>query len=82
MIGAITPNLRRVALAMVGPGRVRLCFVLEQEDARDREEIDDIAFEFEALQARGIEVDVEVLIDSRRIEEIELPARVIYGRRE
>lgn len=82
MVGAVTPNLRRVALEVLGPRKVRLCFVLEREDPEDREEISDISFEFEALQPGGIDLDVNVLVDSRSIEQIELPARVVYGRKE
>jgi hypothetical protein len=82
MIGAITPNLRRVALEEIAPRKIRLCFVLEREDPADREEIDDIRFEFEALQATGIEIDVDVLVDSRPIEQIKLPMRTVYGRKE
>ena len=82
MIGSVGPNFRRVTLDAKVAGVVRLFFLLEHEDRSDREEIDEISFEFEALQGRGISVEVSVICDSRRIEEIDLPGRVVFGRRE
>lgn len=46
--GAISPNFRLVALEVAEP-IWQLLFVLEKEDAKDREEIEDIAGEFDAL---------------------------------
>jgi hypothetical protein len=82
MIGAVSPNLRRVALAAPAPGMVRLAFVLERDESADREEIADIAFKFEALQAQGIDLEVDIVADARPIWEITLPGRVVFGRKE
>ncbi len=82
MIGAITPNLRRATLELASSGAIWLRFVLERDDQTDREELNDIAFEFEALQARRIELHVEIIIDARPIEELNLPGRTVFGRKE
>jgi len=82
LIGAVSWNFRRVTLELTSDGGVRLRFLLERECAEDRDEIDDVVFEFEALQSARNEVDVEVLVDDRPIQDIVLPGRVIYGRRE
>ncbi len=82
MIGAISPNLRRVALAVPAPGKLRLTFVLERDEPDDREEIDDIAFGFEALQMQEIDLEVHIIADARPISEITLPGRVVFGRKE
>jgi hypothetical protein len=82
MVGAVTPNFRRVTLELTSPGTVCLRFVLERDDPDDREELEDIAFEFEALQTRGVELDMKVIVDARPIQEINLPGRVVFGRKE
>lgn len=56
--------------------------VLERDDPDDREEVDDIAFEFEALQTQGIELDVNVIVDARPLHELDLPGRVVFSRKE
>ena len=81
MLGAISPNFRRVALE-TGPQGVRLRFLLELDILTDREEIADIVFEFEALQLSRVDVLVDVLVDRRAIHEIDLPGRTVYLRKE
>lgn len=81
MIGDISPNIRAVSLECVARA-VRLHFLLAQEQATDRESIDDIVFEFEALQERGIEVNLSVVVSSRQEASAELPGRRVFGRRE
>ena len=82
MIGAITPNFRRVTLELIPSGTVCLRFVLERDELDDREELDDIVFEFEALQTRGVEIDMEVIVSTQPIEQINLPGTVVFGRKE
>jgi hypothetical protein len=82
MVGAVSANLRRATLEVPARGAVRLRFVLERDDPADREEIEDIAFEFEALQTTAIELDVEVIVDARPIAELSLTGRVVFGRKE
>lgn len=82
MIGAVSPNLRRAALEVLGPRSVRLCFVLENESCEDREEIEDIAFEFRVLQSNEIDMVVDVMVDTRSIDQMDVPSRVVFGRKE
>ena len=82
LIGAVSPNLRWVTLAVPTAGAVNLRFVLEEDRPEDREEIEHIAFEFEAFQAGPIELDVEIIVDRRAVEELQLPGRFVYGRKE
>ena len=81
MIGAISDTFRRVTIE-VGKERVLLRFLLEREDDIAREEIDDIAFEFEALQERDLNTEVVVMVDARPMADLALPGRVVFGRRE
>lgn len=82
MLGAISPNMRRVALQMADDGGVHLRFLLAKDDEDDREEIDDIVFEFEALQSRNVRVEVSILVGDQPLSEIDLPGRLVFGRRE
>jgi hypothetical protein len=83
LIGAITPNFRRVSLSMDREdGAITLFFLLATEDAGDREEIEDIAFEFDVLLPQSVKVIVEVVVDSRSLDEVDVPGRVVFGSRE
>jgi len=82
MVGAVSSNLRWVTLEVPMPGAVRSRFVLEHDDPDDREEIADIGFELEALQTSGITLDVDIIVDSRPIAELDVPGRVVFGRKE
>jgi len=82
MLGAVSANFRRVTLELIPPREVRLYFVLERDDPDDREEVDDIAFEFEALQIHGVDLYKKVIVDTRPIWELNLPGRPVYGRKE
>lgn len=81
LIGAVTPNFRAVYLH-AKEDSIELFFVLEHDDPVDKEEIEDIEFEFEALVGRLIDVDLFVLIDRRPLSEMNLPGRIVYARRE
>jgi hypothetical protein len=80
LVGAVTPGLRAVSLELTESG-VRLHFLLERESAADREEISDIALEFEALQERGLVVEV-VTVVSMEPSAVALPGRRVYGRKD
>jgi hypothetical protein len=81
MIGSVTSNMRAVSLEC-WPGGVHLHFLLERADPSDYEEIDDIAFEFEALQTGLIDVEVSVKASSKRSAIGKLPGRRVFGRKE
>jgi hypothetical protein len=81
LIGGVMPNMRAVSLECWLDG-VRLHFLLEREDASDREEIEDIAFEFEALQSRGIDLEVAIIVSAERSAIGRMPGRRVFGRKE
>lgn len=81
MLGAVSPNFRMVYLGH-SEGRWNLGFVLAEDDETDREEIEDIAFEFEALQDSAVEYDVTVRVASGPLDWPDPPTRVLFKRRE
>ncbi|MDN3578083.1 hypothetical protein QWZ03_15045 [Chitinimonas viridis] len=81
LYGAVSPNFRMVMLSSEN-GRWQLTFVLEREDAEDREEIYDVVDEFEALQEKGIGYDLHVLVSGELLVYPKVPAWVVYRRRE
>ena len=81
LVGAVSKNFRRVTLE-VEESRISLWFLLEHESSADREEIDDIVFEYEALQDGYVDIEVNVLVDQRDVADIDLPGRAVFGRRE
>ncbi len=64
MLGAISPNFRAVSLQIETGGVVHLYFILENENADDREEIDDLVCEFEALSGGPVSIVAHVEIYS------------------
>jgi hypothetical protein len=80
-LGCISPNFQAVSLE-TPPTGVRLHFVLEAESSEDREEIEEIAFEFEAMQERTIKIEIELAVDSRPLHELNVPGRKVYLRKE
>lgn len=81
LIGAVSPNMRRVTLEVLGPAHYALRFLLAEDDDEDRDEIEDVAFGFEALQSGPVEIETHVEVSRASITEIHLPGRVVYGRR-
>ena len=79
LIGAVTPNFRGVTLECLTE-KVMLHFVIDYESEADREEIDDVVFEFEALQSTNVQVEVVVVVSQEPI--VELAGRRVYGRKE
>jgi hypothetical protein len=81
MVGAISHNFRQVSLSYRG-GQWRLGFVLAAESEEDREEIADIACEFEALQDGPVEYELTVQVTVDELEFPDPPGRVLFRRRE
>ncbi len=81
LLGGVTPNLRAAAIECVGD-EVRLVFLLRNESPEDREEIDDIVFEFEALQETVINLDIKVVVSNKPLETLGLPRRKVYLQKE
>lgn len=85
MCGAVTPNWRSVSISFDGKD-THLHFVLELESAEDREEIEDVAFEFSVFQEDqqsyrlGV-VEVSVTADALP-PHLQSNSRVVYRRKE
>jgi hypothetical protein len=84
MLGSISENFRAVSID-VTPAAVKLHFLLERDSDADREEIDDIAFEYEALElgfadSRAVIVSVVESADDAPM--LAMPGRRVFGRRE
>jgi hypothetical protein len=84
--GAISPNFRMVALALAEP-IWQLLFVLENECAADREEIEDVAGEFDALllglNSGSVKFDVRIVVSVEPLPALDPSSwRVVFRRRE
>jgi len=62
--------------------RDNLHFLLEKDNEEDREEIEDIEFEFLALQDRLVTVTTEIVVSNKPLTENQLPGRGVFLRRE
>lgn len=64
LLGFISPNFRMVSITEVGKKDYVIDVVLEKQDSRDLEDIDDIGFYFETFQITKISFDVRSHIDA------------------
>jgi hypothetical protein len=81
MLGMPSPNFRRVTLGHDGTQWL-IGFVLEREDAEDREEIEDFETEWDALQSGPEPREVRTVVDSGPLPLTAWPTRALYQRRE
>lgn len=85
MVGAITPNFRRITLLAEAPELV-VEFVLEHENAEDREEIADIVAELDCLLGdfprRDLTVRAETTVGAGPLAPLKAGVRFVYGRKE
>ena len=83
MLGAISPNVRAVSYECIAE-KVIVYFVFEHESIEDRDEADDIIFEFEALQQGPIDVEHYVTVSAKLFQDgsASLKGRPIYLRKE
>lgn len=80
MLGAISSNFRAVSIRC--NEIIELTFLLEKDIPQDREEIEDIEFEFLALQPRLRQTSTHIVATSDPVNQIQLPGRLVYLRRE
>jgi hypothetical protein len=81
LLGAITPNFRLVAIRFEPV--VEITIVLEHESEADREEAEDIEFEFVALQDDvGRSVKTTVVVNPNPIGDTTHYGRLVYLRKE
>ncbi len=84
MLGSISPNFRAVSME-VTPTAVNLHFLLERDSKEDREEIDDIAFEYEVLEMSfpdSRKVVVCVVASANDAPMLAMPGHRVFGRKE
>ena len=88
LLGAISSNFRRVAIGFEGRTWL-LSFVLEREDAGDREEIEDVAGEFDGLIGtldpliQPNALSTEVIVSDGHLEPLDLSRwSIVFRRRE
>lgn len=84
--GAISPNFRRVAISVAAPVW-RFDFVLENDNDVDRDEIEDVVGEFDALAwglFSGVETyQVDITVSSKPLDILDYSLwRLVYLRRE
>lgn len=83
--GAISPNFRMVALCPNEP-MWKILFVLEQDSTTDREEIEDVTGEFDALlldlETVEIKFEVDIVISAEMVSWPEAPSFVVFRRKE
>jgi hypothetical protein len=80
LLGAVLPTFRAVSITC--RESILLTFLLSEDSQEAREEIEDIEFEFFALQTGPILVSTEVIISSISIADVRLPGRLVFLRRE
>jgi hypothetical protein len=80
LLGAVSPNFRAVSITV--DSEIVLHFLLEEDNEEDREEIEDIEFEFSALQDHLVNVNIEIVVSSKPLTENQLPGRGVFLRRE
>ena len=81
LVGAVSDNFRQVTLGH-GGRHWELGFVLARESADDREEILDIACEFEALFDGPVDYELVIEVSAAEIPMPVPPARAVFRRRE
>jgi hypothetical protein len=79
--GAISPNMVAVSLRCVGP-EVHMHFYLEVDSLIDREGIEDVATDLEALQFTSVPIHTHVSVVGERISWRDIEGRSIYRRYE
>ena len=82
LLGAVSNNMRAVSIN-INEG-IEVYFLLEYESPNDREEIEDIIFEFEALQENILASNItdKTTVSSKSYELVQVPGRLVYKRKE
>jgi hypothetical protein len=80
MLCSVTSNLRAVFLHQVKEA-ISLTFVLAEESDQDRQEIDEIVFELQALEP-DLVIAVSISVSGTPIENLPSLGRLIFARKE
>jgi hypothetical protein len=83
LLGVPSPNFRAVTIE-TRPTEILIRVYLESESTIDREEVDDLLTEFEALHTEPINTEIEVIVSSRSWPTgvNSLAGRPVYARRD
>ena len=81
LLGVISPNFRMVSLAIESEIS-KVTIILEKDFEDDREEIEDLKTEFEALQPICTDYDFKVKITNETLDWPDSSSIVVYRRRE
>ncbi|MEH0018420.1 MAG: hypothetical protein V6Z89_02145 [Desulfobacter sp.] len=81
LLGVITPNFRMVSVSEISK-KIVITIVLEEDSKSDRDEIDDLVSEFEVLQPKPINFDIEVEISTNELLWPNESTIVVYRRKE
>ncbi|TWB60511.1 hypothetical protein [Nitrospirillum viridazoti] len=81
LIGAISANFRMVTLDWSEDTWI-ISIYLERDDPQDREEAEDVGFEFDALQLRNMKSAIKTYISPENPIFPKPPTRVVFKRRE
>jgi hypothetical protein len=79
LLGAISDNYRAVSLRMGNP--ITIYVLLANDDPEDRQEAEDIEFEFLALFGPFRQATTKVIVSSDPIENINLDGRLVFLRK-
>ncbi len=79
--GAIRPNMFAISLKCVGP-EVHLHFYLEADSSIDREGIEDVATDLEALQLANVPIHTHIKVVGERMVWAQIEGRCVYRRYE
>lgn len=81
LLGAISPNFRLVSIGL-SDHTVKIQIILEEKSEVDDDEINDVASEFEALQERPVDYEIDTLVTKEDINWPNSDTIVVYRRRE
>lgn len=79
--GAISENMVAISLKCVGAD-IHLHFYLESESSFDRELINEVADDLEALQFTSIPINAHITIAARSVQPAQIDGRLVYRRHE
>jgi hypothetical protein len=81
LLGLISPNFRMVSISEIEK-RILIRIILENESTDDREEINDLTAEFEALQSCHVNFEINVEITRKELSWPDESTIVVFRRRE
>jgi len=81
LLGVISPNFRIVSISDIEKSII-IRIVLEKDSIDDREEINDLTAEFEALQSHHVDFEINVEISEKELHWPDESTIVVFRRKE